>query len=63
MASFKSSCAIGDTSGQSYKASPIVIYDSRVVPYLKIPQTRKLRVYIVYKMCHWSSGFGRRLVF
>ena len=25
------------TSGQSYKASTIVIYDSRVVPYLKIP--------------------------
>ena len=42
MASFKSSCAIGDTSGQSYKASPIVIYDSRVVPDLKKPHIMTL---------------------
>ena len=26
-----------DTSGQSYKASTIVIYDFRIVPDLKIP--------------------------
>ena len=28
---------IGKSSGQSYKASTIIIYDSRVVPDLKIP--------------------------
>ena len=32
--------ARGTTSGQSYKASTIVIYDSRVVPNLKIPILR-----------------------
>ena len=31
-----------DTSGQSYKASTIVIYDSRVVPDLKIPHIMTL---------------------
>ena len=30
------------TSGQSYKASTIVIYDSRVVPDLKIPHIMTL---------------------
>ena len=30
------------TSGQSYKASTIVIYDSRVVPDLKIPHITTL---------------------
>ena len=30
------------TSGQSYKASKIVIYDSRVVPDLKIPHIMTL---------------------
>ena len=31
-----------ETSGQSYKASMIVNYDSRVVPYLKIPHITTL---------------------
>ena len=30
------------TSGQSYKASMIVIYDSRVIPDLKIPHITTL---------------------
>ena len=30
------------TSGQSYKASTIIIYDSRVVPNLKIPHITTL---------------------
>ena len=30
------------TSGQSYKASTIIIYDSRVVPDLKIPHIMNL---------------------
>ena len=30
------------TSGQSYKASMIIIYDSRVIPDLKIPHTTTL---------------------
>ena len=32
------------TSGQSYKASTIVIYDSRVVPDLKIPHITTLEL-------------------
>ena len=31
-----------ETSGQSYKASTIVIYDSRVIPDLKIPHITTL---------------------
>ena len=33
---------MGQTSGQSYKASTIVIYDSRVIPDLKIPHITML---------------------
>ena len=33
---------LGMNSGQSYKASTIVIYDSRVVPDLKIPHITTL---------------------
>ena len=33
-----------DISGQSYKASAIVIYDSRVVPDLKIPHITTLEL-------------------
>ena len=44
------------TSGQSYKASTIVIYNSRVIPDLKIPHITtldsKLQAEIVYKIGH-----------
>ena len=35
---------VNDTSGQSFKASTIVIYDSRVVPDLKIPHITTLEL-------------------
>ena len=37
------------TSGQSYKASMIVIYDTRVVPDLKIPHITTLESYQTWK--------------
>ena len=41
---FRQGCLSTKSSGQSYKASMIVIYDSRVIPDLKIPHIMTLEL-------------------
>ena len=50
------------SSGQFYEASTIVINESRVVNISNLLVICKLRSSRLYKIDHWSSGYGRRLM-